>query len=137
MENNESENIEEATFEPVSSAPTEPSRSERQWAMGCHLIALCGIVVPVPSANLLGPLILWLLKREDGAFIDDQGKESLNFQISLFIYTMACLLLSVIVIGFLLLIPVGIFGFVCVIVAAVKASEGTAFRYPACIRFIK
>lgn len=137
MENNESGNVEEATFEPVSSTQTEPSRSDRQWAMGCHLIALCGVVVPVPSANLLGPLILWLLKREDSAFIDDQGKESLNFQISLFIYLMACLMLSFIGIGLLLIFPVAIFGFVCVIVAAVKASEGTAFRYPACIRFIK
>lgn len=137
MENNESGNVEDATFEPVSNAPTEPSRTDRQWAMGCHLIALCGIVVAIPAANLLGPLILWLLKREDSAFIDDQGKESLNSQISLFIYLMACLMLSFIFIGLLLILPVAVFGFVCVIIAAVKASEGTAFRYPACIRFIK
>lgn len=114
-----------------------PSRSERQWAMGCHLIALCGIVVPIPAANVIGPLVLWLVKREDGAFIDEQGKESLNFQISLFIYVLACVLLSVIGIGFLLLLPVAVFGFVCVIIASIKASEGTSFRYPACIRFIK
>ena len=137
MGKNTSENIEDATFEPVSSDPAGPSRTERQWAMGCHLIALCGIVVPVPSANLLGPLVLWLLKREDGAFIDDQGKESLNFQISLLIYLMASLLLSLVGIGLLLLFPIAVFGFVCVIIAAVKASEGIAFRYPACIRFIK
>ena len=64
MENTESNNVDDASFEPVSTEPASPSRSERQWAMGCHLIAL----VPFPSANLLGPLILWLIKREDGAF---------------------------------------------------------------------
>ncbi len=137
MENNESQNVNEAEFEPVPSGPAGPSRTERQWAMGCHLIALCGIVVPVPSANLLGPLILWLIKREDGAFIDDQGKESLNFQISLFIYALACLVLAVIGIGIFLLFPLALFGLVCVIIAAIKASEGVVFRYPACIRFIK
>jgi len=137
MENNESNNAEEAAFETVSSEPEGPSRTERQWAMGCHLIALCGIVVPVPAANLLGPLILWLVKREDGAFIDDQGKESLNFQISLFLYALVCLLLTVIGIGFLLLLPLLLFGLVCVILASIKSSEGVAFRYPACIRLIK
>lgn len=137
MENTESKNAADAGFEPVSSEPAGPSRTERQWAMGCHLIALCGIVVPVPAANLLGPLILWLVKREDGAFIDDQGKESLNFQISLFLYALVCLFLAVIGIGILLLIPLALFGLVCVIIASIKASEGVAFRYPACIRLIK
>lgn len=137
MENNESNNAAEAEFEAVSNEPSDPSRTERQWAMGCHLIALCGIVVPIPAANLLGPLVLWLIKREDGAFIDDQGKESLNFQISLFIYALGCLVLAAIGIGILLLIPLALFGLVCVIIAAIKASEGIAFRYPACIRLIK
>jgi len=137
MENNESKNVDEADFEPVSSEPAVPSRAERQWAMGCHLIALCGIVVVVPAANLLGPLILWLIKREDGAFIDDQGKESLNFQLSLFVYALACFVLALIGIGIFLLFPLAIFGLVCVIIAAIKASEGVAFRYPLCIRFIK
>lgn len=121
----------------VEQGATGPSKTERQWGMGCHLIALCGIIMPIPAANLLGPLILWLIKREDGAFIDAQGKESLNFQISLFIYLMACVALSVIGVGLFLIFPVAVFGFVCVIIAAIKASEGTSFRYPACIRFIK
>ena len=137
MENTKSNNAEDTGFKPVSSEPAGPSRSERQWAMGCHLIALCGIVFPIPAANLLGPLILWLIKREDGAFIDDQGKESLNFQISLFLYALVCLFLAVIAIGILLLIPLALFGLVCVIIASIKASEGVAFRYPACIRLIK
>lgn len=134
MENGTTENHNDAEFE---TKPSGPSRAERQWAMGCHLVALCGIVVPIPAANLLGPLILWLMKREDGAFIDDQGRESVNFQISLFIYALICGMLAIIGIGFLLFLPLVLFGLVCVVVGAIKASEGTAFRYPACIRLIK
>lgn len=130
MENNDVQGVETSVSE-------FPSKTERQWAMGCHLIGLCGVIVPFPAAGLIGALVLWLLKREDGAFIDEQGKESLNFQISLFIYAAICIFLSFIAIGLLLLFPLAIFGFICIIIAAIKASEGTAFRYPACIRFIK
>ncbi len=115
-----------------------PSKVERNWAMGCHLAGLCGVVVPLPAAGLIGALVLWLVKREDGAFIDDQGKEALNFQISLLIYVAACFLLMLALgIGLLLLPIVGLFGFVSIIIAAIKANEGIAFRYPACIRFVK
>jgi uncharacterized protein len=134
MENAEMNNAEAVV---VESSPAAPSKSERQWAMGCHLIGLCGVVVPVPAAGLIGTLILWLLKREEGAFIDEQGKEALNFQISLLIYFLICFLLMFIAVGAFLFVPLGIFGFVCIIIATIKASEGTAFRYPASIRFIK
>jgi len=134
MENNGNEGVQGVV---VDTGADGPSRTERQWAMGCHLIGLCGVVVPVPAAGVIGALILWLLKREDGAFIDDQGKEALNFQISMLIYFMACFLLMFVAIGAFLIVPVAIFGFVCVVVATVKASEGITFRYPACIRFIK
>jgi uncharacterized Tic20 family protein len=137
MEEKSPESTEDAVFEPLSSAPAVPSRSECQWAVACHLSALGGIFVPVPAASILCPLVVWVLKRGDGAFIDDQGKESLNFQISLFIYLMVCVVLSFVGIGLLLLLPVVIFGFICVVVAAVKAGEGVAYRYPASIRFIK
>ncbi|NNJ70149.1 MAG: DUF4870 domain-containing protein [Kiritimatiellales bacterium] len=113
------------------------SKSERQWGMGCHLVGLCGIVVPIPAAGLIATLVTWLIKREDGLFIDQQGKEALNFQISLFIYAAICIFLTVIGIGLLLLFPLAIFAFVCIIIAAIKASEGIAYRYPICIRFIK
>jgi uncharacterized Tic20 family protein len=133
----ETENMRNDGHAAVEPGPVGPSKSERQWAMGCHLIGLCGVIVPVPAAGLIGALVLWLLKREDGAFIDDQGKESLNFQISLLIYAFACVLLSFIGIGLLLLFPLVIFGFVCIVMATIKASEGSAFRYPACIRLVK
>ena len=130
------ENTKQNYTEPVAGT-SMPVKSERQWAMACHLVGLCGLLIPNLIMGLIGTLVLWLIKREDGSFIDDQGKEALNFQISLMIYMFACLVLSVVVIGFFLLLPLGIFGFVCIIIAAVKSSEGTAFRYPACIRLIK
>jgi uncharacterized Tic20 family protein len=127
--------MEENEFE--TSEPVTASKSERQWAMGCHLIGLCGLLIPNLIMGLIGTLVLWLVKRDDGAFIDEQGKEALNFQITLIIYLFACIALSFIAIGLFLLVPLGIFAFVCIIVAAIKASDGISFRYPACIRFIK
>lgn len=119
------------------SSPLRPDKSERQWAMGCHLAALAGYMMPFVAANFLAPLVLWLVKREEGAFVDEQGKESLNFQLSLLVYAFACGLLFLIGIGLLLVFPLAVFGFVCPIIAAVKASDGIAYRYPMCIRFIK
>ncbi|MBN2163468.1 MAG: DUF4870 domain-containing protein [Pontiellaceae bacterium] len=114
-----------------------PSRTERNWAMACHLAGFSQIILPFPGAGVLATLILWLLKREDGALIDSQGKEALNFQISLLIYAAACLLLMTIFIGFLLSVPLVLFGFICMILGAIKASEGREYTYPLCLRFIK
>jgi uncharacterized Tic20 family protein len=137
MGNNSSDTVEDAVYETLSNKPAGPSNDERQWAVGCHLIALLGYIVPVPSANLLGPLVLWLIKRVDSPFINAQGKESLNFQISLFIYELVCLPLILVGVGVLLIVLLRIFGLVCVITASVKISNGQTYRYPACIRLIK
>lgn len=112
-----------------------PSRQVRQWAMFCHLSALLGIWVPFGS--LIGPLILWQMKRETDPFIDDQGKEALNFQISVAIASAICLLLMVVVIGFFLFGLVAIGALVLTIIAGVKANEGLAYRYPFTWRLIK
>jgi uncharacterized Tic20 family protein len=112
-----------------------PSRQVRQWAMFCHLSALLGIWVPFGS--LIGPLILWQMKRETDPFIDDQGKEALNFQISVAIASAICLLLMVVVIGFFLFGLVAIGALVLTIIAGVKANEGQAYRYPFTWRLIK
>lgn len=112
-----------------------PSRQVRQWAMFCHLSALLGIWVPFGS--LIGPLILWQMKRETDPFIDDQGKEALNFQISVAIVSAICLLLMVVVIGFFLFGLVAIGALVLTIIAGVKANEGVPYRYPFTWRLIK
>jgi len=108
----------------------------RQWGMLCHLTALC-VFVGVPFGNILGPLIIWVLKREMHPFIDDQGRESVNFQISMIIYTFMAGILVIVGIGILLLIALAVFEVVVVIVAAVRASEGVSYRYPVTIRFLK
>jgi len=110
-------------------------KEERNWGMFCHLAALAGFIVPF--GNVIGPLIIWLIKKDESAFVDDQGKESLNFQISFTIYALVAALLIIVVIGIVLLIALGVLMLILVIVAAIKASNGEHYRYPMSIRFIK
>jgi len=110
-------------------------REENEWAMYCHLSGLAGYVVPM--GNILGPLIVWLMKKEDSSIVDQHGKDALNFHLSIMIYTLICIPLIFIIIGFFLMIAVGIGSLVCTILAAVKAKDGEHFDYPMTIRFIK
>ncbi|MFJ2284674.1 DUF4870 domain-containing protein [Pseudomonas sp. NPDC087803] len=112
-----------------------PSHEVRQWAMFCHLSALLGIWIPF--GNLIGPLILWQMKRETDPFIDAQGKEALNFQITVAIAAAICLLLMVLIIGFFLLGLLAIGALVLTIIAGVKANDGFPYRYPFTWRLIK
>lgn len=113
---------------------TQLSSEERNWGMFCHLSALAGFIIPF--GNIIGPLIIWLVKRDQFPFVKDQGKESLNFQISILIYIAVSAVLALLLIGFLLMAAVGVFCLIMVIMASVKANEGVAYRYPLCIRFI-
>jgi len=112
-----------------------PSSDERMWAMLCHLGGLCKYT-PVPFGNVIAPLILWLIKKDELAFVDDQGKEALNFQISMSIYMLVSTILVFVLIGIVLLIALAVFDLVVIVLAAVKANQGIAYRYPLCIRFI-
>jgi len=105
------------------------SKDERMWGMICHLAALAGFV-GIPLGNVLGPLIVWLIKREEFPLVADQGKESLNFQISMTIYGVICIPLMFVVIGFLLGLALLIADVVFIIIAAMKANEGALYRYP-------
>lgn len=109
-------------------------KQERTWGMLCHLSALAAFVFPL--GNIFGPLIVWLVKKDESPFVDDQGKESLNFQISFTIYCIFAAILTVIFIGFILLIALGVAFLILVIIAAVKANEGEEFRYPFTIRLV-
>ena len=111
------------------------SKEERTFGMLCHLAALAGYVIPL--GTILGPLVVWLLKRDSSPFVDEQGKEALNFQISFLIYIIISIILCVLLIGFVLLIALGIAELILVIMAALKANEGVSYRYPLTIRFIK
>ena len=109
-----------------------PDKEARQWAMFCHFAAFLGMIFPF--GNLLGPLIVWQLKRETAAFVDDQGKESLNFQITVALAMLVCFLLMFVFIGIILIWVVGIAALVLTIIAGIKANEGKAYRYPFCWR---
>ncbi|MBO9552506.1 DUF4870 domain-containing protein [Pseudomonas sp.] len=107
---------------------TPPNAEVRQWAMFCHLSALLGLVVPL--GHLLGPLVLWHLKREQDPFIDAQGKEALNFQINVTIAGFVCTALMFVAIGLVLFPVLMLAVLILIILAAVRANEGKAYRYP-------
>jgi uncharacterized protein len=115
--------------------PTVPSRDERLWGMLTHLMAFAGYVLPF--GHLVVPLVIWLIKKEEMPFVDDQGKESVNFQITMTLAALISAALTIVLIGLPLLIAVIVLDIVFVIIAAVKANDGIAYRYPICIRFIK
>jgi len=101
-----------------------------------HASALLGFFVPY-AFHILGPLIIWLAKRNDSPEIDAHGKESLNFQLSMLIYNIVAGLLCLVLIGFVLLVILHFLNLVLVIVASIQASEGKLYRYPLTIRLIK
>ena len=112
-----------------------PSPDDRTWGMLAHLSSLAGFVVPL--GNIVGPLVVWLVKKDRQPFVDDQGKESLNFQILVTIAVIICIALWCLVIGIVLLPIVGILALVFEFIAAVKAYGGEAYRYPVTLRLIK
>lgn len=115
--------------------PGQPDQQQRQWAMIAHLSALIGFVIPF--GNIIGPLVVWQMKKAEMPFVDDQGKEALNFQISVAIAALVCFVLFVILIGMLLLPLVGLAALVLTVIAAVKANDGESYRYPVTLRLIK
>ena len=116
---------------------TSTSSSDvRMWNVLCHATALAGFFVPW-AGHILGPLIVWLAKRNDSPEIDKHGKESLNFQISMLIYNVIAGVLCLVLIGFVILAILHILNLVLVIIASIQASEGKFYRYPIAIRLIK
>jgi hypothetical protein len=111
-----------------------PSAEEKQWALFAHLSALIGYIIPFGS--IIGPLVIWQIKKNEMPFVDDQGKEALNFQITVAIIAIICLVLVLILIGILLLWALAIANLVFIIIAALAANNGQAYRYPFAFRFI-
>lgn len=104
-------------------------------AMWCHLSTFTGALLPF--TNFLMPLIIWVAYKDSYDIVDDQGKESINFQITLFIYGIIATLFIFIVVGVFLLAVVALFAIIQVIKASIDASNGKKYRYPLCLRFIK
>jgi hypothetical protein len=118
-------------------AGAEPASDEKTWAMLCHLSGFLGYFGIIPFASVIGPLVVWLLKKDSSAFVDEHGKESLNFQITMSIAYALTLMLCLVIIGFFILPILGIWLVVLMIVAAIKASNGEHFRYPLTLRFVR
>jgi uncharacterized Tic20 family protein len=106
-----------------------PSKDARMWAMLCHLLGF--------FTCFIGPLIIWLIKKDEDPFINSQGKEALNFQITVAIAWVVSAVLSVICVGVFLGMAVAIADLIFAILASVKANNGEAYRYPVAIRFVK
>jgi uncharacterized Tic20 family protein len=136
----------ETPRDPASSNPSNIPAEQRQWAMFAHLSAIAGAIVTSGVGGwgtFLGPLIIWLLKKESMPFVEDQAKEALNYNITIAIVFLALWVLVFITIGIGLVIAVpawiviGIAWLVFTIIAAVKSNEGTAYRYPFSWRLVK
>jgi len=110
---------------------TPATDDEKMMGMLAHML---GIVV-----GFVGPLIIWLIKREESKFIDDQGKEALNFQLTMLIGWVVCSFLAVVTCGFggVLYLPMFVLVVVFSIIGGLKAKEGVLYRYPLTIRMIK
>jgi len=121
--------------DPVTDPSAAPTAHERTWGMIAHLAALAGFIVPF--GNILGPLVVWLVKRDHSVFVGAQAKEALNFNITLALGGLVCFVLLRLSIGVLFAALLALFWLVMTIVAAFKANEGIAYRYPFSLRPVK
>jgi len=124
--------------EEQSSNPAQVSSDSRGWAAAAHLLPLLGL-------SFIAPLIIWLIKRDEDTFVEDQAREALNFQLSLLLYSLGLFVLMLLaltgiwvfpVLGIVGIFALGIFAFVFAIIAGVNAANGIAYRYPLSIHFV-
>jgi uncharacterized protein len=127
---------------PVPPPAAPPEKDARMWNMFCHLSALAGFIVPLGS--ILGPLLIWQIKKSEFPSVEQHGKEALNFQISVVIYLFAGAMVALVTSFFCitwLLFPVvagiGIAAVVLTIIAGLKANEGGFYKYPCTLRLVK
>lgn len=128
-------------------APSDaPSAEERQWAMFAHLSALAGAVLTGAFGGwgfFIGPLVIWLVKKDTMPFVNDQGKEALNFNITVSIIFVVLWILTVMtlfigaILTFPLMLVIGVAALVLIVIASMKANEGVAYRYPFTLRLVK
>jgi len=111
------------------------SAETTNWAMFAHLSALIGFIIPF--GNIIGPLVIWLTKGKETEFVGTEAKEALNFQITMLLAFVVAWVLVFVLIGFLLMALLAIADLILVIVAAISASKGQAYRYPFALRLVK
>jgi uncharacterized Tic20 family protein len=110
------------------------SKEDKNLAAIMHLSILAGLLLPF--VGILVPIIIWVLKKNESPYIDDQGKEAINFIINIFIVGIFVGILCMIVVGFILLVPLALYLIIAPIVAAAKCSDGVYYKYPFIFRFI-
>jgi len=128
-----------STFPEAQAPPPKPdgapTADERQWALLAHLSGL--VASALGGLAFLGPLIVWLIKKDQSAFVADQAKEALNFQIAMTIALLVSFGIAIVTCVGIILVPiVGIGSLVFAIIAAIEANKGVAYRYPYTIRLI-
>ena len=111
------------------------NENEKNWGMLAHLSSFAGLLIPL--GNILGPLIVWQVKKDDLPFASEEAKEALNFQTSMLIYMGVSVLLIIILVGFILVAGLAIFNLVMIVLAAISAGKGEPYKYPLNMRFIK
>jgi uncharacterized Tic20 family protein len=117
---------------------TGVSKEDRMWAMLCHLGGLT-IYLGIPFANFIVPLVIWMIHRDKYPLVADQGKEVLNFQITLLLIAAIIIGLCFLIIGFFLLpllAVLPIYQLIVTIIGAIKSYDGVAYRYPMTLRLL-
>jgi len=107
---------------------------ERNWAMFCHL---GGLAYFIPLGNIIVPLILWSMRKDESELVNREGKKALNFQISFTIYMFVAMILVFVIVGILALVILGLLNLILVIIAVVKTLNNEEFEYPMTIKFIQ
>ena len=109
--------------------PPPSSSDERTLGIVMHILGLVGFPI-------IGPLVIWLMKKDTSAYLNDQGRELLNFQLTYFLYSVISFLLVFVLIGIPLLVVVGIASLIFTVIGIVNASEGRVYRFPWIFRFL-
>lgn len=108
---------------------------EKNWALAAHLTGLT-IFMGIPFGNLLGPLVVYLMKKDSTPFATEHAREALNFQISMTLYYIMAFMMTLLIVGFVLIVALCVLHLTCCIIAAVRASNGEMYRYPLTIRLV-
>jgi uncharacterized Tic20 family protein len=133
---NDTNQAQQDNVQATQASSSEISKDARTWAMFCHLGGLAALI-QIPFAGIIAPLVIWLLKKDEDPFINENGKEAVNFQITIAIMVAISFVLFLVFIGILTLIATAIYNLVFIIIAAIKTNEGQHYRYPFAFRFIK
>lgn len=123
------------SFDPdhLGSSVASIPRDERTMVMLCHLLGLSGYLVPF--GHLIGPLVVWLVKKDESVSVDIAGRESVNFAITITIVGIVGFILVFFGVGICILLVLPVLHAVPIIIAAIKANDGRQWRYPGNIRF--